>query len=96
MGCLAAEAKCVTQKITCVTVLLVREKKKDEEIHKVIIHIWLSGRLHLSSLFSVSLPPLLLLYIALDFLQEPLLKVSVWWMSMTLSLEGLFLTLTVV
>lgn len=55
-GCLAAEAKRVTQNTSWVTLLLGREWKKGEEIHKAIVHVWLSGRLRLSSIFSVSLP----------------------------------------
>lgn len=59
MGCLAAGAKCVTQKITWITLLLAREKRKGEEIHKAIIHVLLSGRLCLSSLFNIFCPPLI-------------------------------------
>lgn len=47
------------QDTTWVTLLLAREQKKGEEIHKAIVHAWFSGRLHCSSLFGASLPSLI-------------------------------------
>lgn len=96
MSCLAAEAKGVTQKNHLNNTALSQGEEKGEEIHKAISHVWLSGRLHLSSLFSVALPPLIASALLDSGFSPGATVENIWWISRTLSLEGLLLTVTVV